>query len=93
MALFQIIEFALKLRDPRELGLKVALDLVDDLAAFVQRTDQRVELSARHIQPIRSPPHTADPPDALYRGSPLRGHVVLLDSVPIILLLSSDRKH
>ena len=73
MALFQIVEFVLQLCDPRELCLKVSLDLVDDLAAFVQRTDQRVELSARHIQPIRSPPNTADAPDALYRDRRLGG--------------------
>ena len=67
--------------------IEVALDLVDNLAAFVQRTDQRVELSARHVQPARSS-HPADFPDALNRGSLITGHDVQLDTVPTILLLS-----
>ena len=87
VALSEVVEFLLKLCDPRELRLKLPLDFVDDLAAFVQRTDHRGEFGARHIQ-RPGLPYTADSPDVLYRGAPLAGMVLVDFRRRLILLLS-----
>jgi hypothetical protein len=73
------VEFRLKLRQPLELHVLIASQVVDDVAALVETRDEPIELRSRDVDPLaaRQPRGLANAPP---RGS--SGHEVTLIVVP-----------